>query len=107
MLEPLAISLIEGSTARIAFAARRFLIGCLALAVFVVAVPSPTSTQRQLGGIQGTIIDRTGAVLPGVAITVTNANVSSTNFGVVGGLRTPGGGLPGSRLIQLGLKWMF
>jgi hypothetical protein len=36
-----------------------------------------------------------------------NGNVANTNFGVVSGLRTPGGGLPGSRLIQLGAKFQF
>jgi len=36
-----------------------------------------------------------------------NANVANTNFGRVTALRTPGGGLPGSRLIQLGAKFIF
>jgi hypothetical protein len=36
-----------------------------------------------------------------------NGNVANTNFGIVTGLRTPGGGLPGSRLIQLGAKFQF
>lgn len=61
---------------------RRFLIGCLALAAFVMAVPSPTSAQRQLGSIQGTIIDQTGAVLPGVTITVTNKDTGEVRTAV-------------------------
>jgi hypothetical protein len=34
-------------------------------------------------------------------------NTGSSNFGRVTSIRTPGGGLPGSRLIQLGAKFMF
>jgi hypothetical protein len=33
---------------------------------------SPASAQQQLGAIQGTVVDQTRAVLPGVTITVTN-----------------------------------
>jgi Carboxypeptidase regulatory-like domain len=34
-------------------------------------------------------------------------NTAAVNFGVVTSLRTPGGGLPGSRLAQVGLKFLF
>jgi hypothetical protein len=34
-------------------------------------------------------------------------NTAAVNFGVVTGLRTPGGGLPGSRLAQIGVKFLF
>ena len=34
-------------------------------------------------------------------------NTAAVNFGVVTNLRTPGGGLPGSRLAQVGLKFLF
>jgi carboxypeptidase family protein/TonB-dependent receptor-like protein len=34
----------------------------------------PASAQQQLGAVQGTIVDTTGAVLPGVTVTVTNVD---------------------------------
>lgn len=34
-------------------------------------------------------------------------NTAAVNFGVVTSLRTPGGGLPGSRLAQIGVKFLF
>ena len=48
----------------------------LALAVLVVSLPA--SAQQQLGAIQGTISDSTGAVMPGVTVTVTNADTGVT-----------------------------
>ena len=42
----------------------------LVLALLVGSVPA--SAQQQLGAIQGTITDPSGAVVPGVAVTVTN-----------------------------------
>jgi hypothetical protein len=36
-----------------------------------------------------------------------HTNLANTNFGRAITFRTPGGGLPGSRLIQLGAKFMF
>ena len=50
---------------------RRFLIGCLALAA-ALACPPASSAQQQLGAIQGTIVDGSRAVMPGVSVTVTN-----------------------------------
>jgi hypothetical protein len=50
---------------------RRFLIGCLALAA-ALACPPASSAQQQLGAIQGTIVDESRAVMPGVGVTVTN-----------------------------------
>ena len=44
-----------------------FLLGLLA-----VPLASPAFAQRQLGAIQGTIVDATGSVLPGVTVTATN-----------------------------------
>jgi hypothetical protein len=56
----------------------RFLIGCLALAAFVLATPSHTRAQQQLGAIQGTIVDQSNAVMPGVTVTVTNLDTGVT-----------------------------
>ena len=50
---------------------RRFLIRCLLLAV-AGALPAAAAAQQQLGAIQGTILDGSRAVLPGVTVTVTN-----------------------------------
>ena len=44
---------------------------CFATLLSLVLV-APVAAQHQLGAIQGTIVDATGGVLPGVAITVTN-----------------------------------
>ena len=44
---------------------------CLLL-LFVAVATVPAAAQQQLGAIQGTILDQTGAVLPGVSVTVTN-----------------------------------
>ena len=49
----------------------RFLIGCLPVAAALVCPPA-SRAQQQLGAIQGTIVDQSRAVLPGVTITVTN-----------------------------------
>ncbi len=38
----------------------------------IVLLAVPAFAQRQLGGIQGTIVDATGGVLPGVTVTATN-----------------------------------
>src|SRR5688572_27080413 len=43
-----------------------------ALALLLLTLPASVLAQRQLGSIQGTISDQTGAVLPGVTVTVTN-----------------------------------
>jgi hypothetical protein len=58
---------------------RRFLIGCLALAA-TLACPPELRAQQQLGAIQGTIVDESRAVMPGVSVTVTNRDT--------GGVRT-------------------
>jgi hypothetical protein len=49
----------------------RFAVGCLA---FIVAAgfARPVLAQQQLGAIQGTIVDQSKAVMPGVTVTVTN-----------------------------------
>jgi len=61
--------------------ARRSSIAIAALALLVLAITAtPGAAQQQLGAIQGTITDQTGAVLPGVAVEVTNiaTNVART-----------------------------
>src|SRR5438094_631618 len=40
----------------------------------VILTAMPAAAQQQLGSIQGTITDQTHAVLPGVTVTVTNAD---------------------------------
>lgn len=49
----------------------RFLIGCLVMAA-ALASPAAAIAQQQLGAIQGTIVDDSRALLPGVSVTVTN-----------------------------------
>ena len=49
----------------------RFLMGCLAFVV-TAGLAYPTLAQQQLGAIQGTIVDPSKAVMPGVTVTVTN-----------------------------------
>jgi hypothetical protein len=40
--------------------------------LLTVLLAAPALAQRQLGAIQGTIVDATGGVLPGVSVTATN-----------------------------------
>lgn len=56
---------------------KRFLIGCLLLAAALAAPPGALA-QQQLGAIQGTIVDQSRAVLPGVTVTVTNLDTGVT-----------------------------
>ena len=49
----------------------RFVMGCLAFVV-AASLAHPTLAQQQLGAIQGTIVDQSKAVMPGVTVTVTN-----------------------------------
>ena len=49
----------------------RFAMGCLAFVV-AASLAHPTLAQQQLGAIQGTIVDQSKAVMPGVTVTVTN-----------------------------------
>ncbi|MEX2271383.1 MAG: TonB-dependent receptor [Vicinamibacterales bacterium] len=61
--------------------ARRVVVFGFALVLLAAA---PAAAQQQLGVIQGTIADRTGGVLPGVTVTVTNLDtgvprVATTN----------------------------
>jgi uncharacterized lipoprotein YajG len=65
---------------------RRFLV----VASTCMVLAAPAAAQQQLGAIQGTIADQTHAVLPGVTVTVTNADT-----GV------------GPRVFQLALKYIF
>jgi hypothetical protein len=50
----------------------RFLIGCLVMAAAALASPTAAIAQQQLGAIQGTTVDESRALLPGVSVTVTN-----------------------------------
>jgi len=56
---------------------KRFLIGCLTMAAALVS-PSMAAAQQQLGAIQGTILDESRAVMPGVTVTVTNLQTGVT-----------------------------
>src|SRR5512135_1915906 len=49
----------------------RSLTGVLAL-VAILAIALPASAQIQRGAIYGTVVDNTGAVLPGVTVTLTS-----------------------------------
>jgi len=55
---------------------------CAALTLLLLILPTPVAAQDFRGAITGTVTDPTGAVLPGVTITVTNAdtNVSTTTL---------------------------
>lgn len=64
----------------------------LTLACLVLALPA-SAAQQQLGAIQGTITDQTHAVLPGVTVTVTNAQTGiarATITNEAGVYRVPG-----------------
>jgi hypothetical protein len=51
----------------------RYLRFCLPLLLLTLTLaPVPATAQQQLSAIQGTIMDQTGGVLPGVSVTVTN-----------------------------------
>jgi hypothetical protein len=54
----------------------------VAAATLLLALPFAAYAQRQLGGIQGTITDQTGAVLPGVTVTVTNKETGEVRTAV-------------------------
>lgn len=45
---------------------------CLVVALIALLAPATANAQAQLGAIQGTIVDQSGGVLPGVTVTVTN-----------------------------------
>jgi hypothetical protein len=50
--------------------------------LLAVLLAAPAYAQRQLGAIQGTITDATGAVLPGVTVTVTNKSTGEVRTSV-------------------------
>jgi outer membrane receptor protein involved in Fe transport len=64
-----------------------------AVVVLVLAAPKPALAQAHAGGaIQGTVTDESGAVLPGVAVTVRNQNtgvVRETHTDALGLYRAP------------------
>ena len=45
---------------------------CLAAAFLLIVCRMPLQAQSVTGAIQGTVVDQSGAVLPGVTVTVTN-----------------------------------
>jgi hypothetical protein len=51
---------------------RRGFPGWLVLALVALAAPAIVNAQSHLGAIQGTVTDASGAILPGVTVTVTN-----------------------------------
>jgi carboxypeptidase family protein len=57
--------------------ARRWTIG-LALAAASLLVASPLFAQSTTGSIQGTTVDQSGAAVPGVTVTILNANTQVT-----------------------------
>ena len=54
----------------------------LLLGLIAVLVAAPAFAQRQLGAIHGTITDATGAVLPGVTVTLTNKSTGEVRTSV-------------------------
>jgi carboxypeptidase family protein/TonB-dependent receptor-like protein len=57
----------------------RRVLGSLAAVIVSAALGSapPAFAQQQLGAVQGTIVDSTGSVLPGVTVTVTNVDTGA------------------------------
>ena len=45
--------------------------------LFAVGVPGSAVAQTTAGSIQGTVVDQSGAALPGVTISITNTDTSS------------------------------
>src|SRR5215210_736377 len=65
---------------------------CLFVALLALGLAPRADAQQQLGAIQGTIVDATGAILPGATITVTNVDtgvVRTTTSNEVGVYRVP------------------
>jgi outer membrane receptor protein involved in Fe transport len=52
--------------------ARRWSVALLLTALFAAAVPGSTAAQTPTGSIDGTVVDQTGAVVPGVTVVVTH-----------------------------------
>src|SRR5439155_20554100 len=53
---------------------RRFLARASTLGIAVAVLTASATAQQQLGAMQGTIVDQTRGVLPGVTVTVTNTD---------------------------------
>jgi hypothetical protein len=51
---------------------RLVMCGCLSALLILIAAAAPLGAQDVRGGISGTVTDKTGGVLPGVTVTVTN-----------------------------------
>src|SRR5215208_7163659 len=52
------------------------------VAIFTACVAAGASAQSVTGSIQGTVVDQSGAVLPGVTVTVTNTATGATRTAV-------------------------
>ena len=62
----------------------RFAGVALALAILALGMPGPLYAQGVTGQLAGTVIDATGAVLPGVTIVVKNVNTLATRETLTG-----------------------
>src|SRR5579859_7823802 len=58
------------------------------VAAFVALLTGPIHGQSVNGSIQGTVVDQSGAVLPGVTVTVTNASTGVNRSAVTDGTGT-------------------
>jgi hypothetical protein len=56
----------------------------LALALVMIGIPGPLQAQGLTGQISGTVTDATGAVLPGVTVTIKNVGTGLTRDTVTG-----------------------
>src|SRR5688572_27925234 len=56
----------------------------IAALVILIGVCAPAHAQRTTGSIVGTVADESGAVLPGVTVTLTGAGVAGTPTTVTG-----------------------
>src|SRR5688572_2652440 len=68
-------------------------IGVLSFAiVLALAAPGPSAAQTTLGRVAGSVLDASGAVLPGAAVTLTNQQTNQSQSAVsneVGGFLFP------------------
>jgi len=57
---------------------RQFAISCCSMLMVALLVLSPAMAQQTLGSINGTVLDGTGAAVPGSTVTVTDAEIGVT-----------------------------
>ena len=60
------------------------LLGCCLVALVLNVAASPLLAQRGGGKIEGTVADSTGAVLPGVEVTITEVNTAQSRLAITG-----------------------